>query len=75
MKSAPTNTHTHKLVFTGMVPGDEADRAMIHASPNVVEAKAKLLTALADAGHPHTLTTEIKAPRKARAPKLATAAE
>jgi len=72
--------HKHILSFEGDVPEDEAERAEIHAHPAVKAAKAALVEALAEAGHPHTMKGVIvrtKAPgaasRGGRKPKLAAA--
>jgi hypothetical protein len=59
--------HKHTLTFEGDVPGDEMERASVFAHPKVAEARAALLAAFKEAGHPHTALSRVIKPKAAGA--------
>ena len=61
------NTYKHTLTFEGDVPADEMERASIFVHPKVIEARAALIQAFKDAGHPHTASSKVIKPKAAGA--------
>ncbi len=61
-------SHKHTLTFEGDVPETERERAGIWG-PEVSAAIDALRSALADAGHPHTVESKIIRPKVSKGPR------
>ncbi len=61
-------SHKHTLTFEGDVPETERERAAIWG-PEVSAAIENLRSALATAGHPHTVESKIVRPKVSKGPR------